>query len=46
LSNDQPLRIGFGETDYFSGKLREVRVYNRALNLEEVRGIDSLGMQE
>jgi hypothetical protein len=36
LSNDQPLRIGFGETDYFSGKLREVRVYNRALAEKEI----------
>jgi len=39
LSNDQPLRIGFGETDYFSGRIREVRMYNRALNDEEVKSI-------
>ena len=31
LSNDQPLRIGFGATDYFHGKIREVRVHRRAL---------------
>ncbi|MDQ1328433.1 MAG: hypothetical protein QG641_1718, partial [Candidatus Poribacteria bacterium] len=39
LTNDQPLRIGFGETDYFSGKIREVRLYNRAINDEEVKFI-------
>ena len=31
LTNGQPLRIGFGETDYFHGKIHEVRVYRRAL---------------
>ena len=35
VSNDEPLQIGFGEMDYFSGKIREVRVYNRALTDEE-----------
>jgi hypothetical protein len=37
LSTDQPLRIGFGQTDYFSGKISEVRVYNRALIAVEIR---------
>lgn len=46
LANAQPLRIGFGETDYFTGKLREVRVYNRAIKLEEVLGIAALGSME
>lgn len=36
LINDQPLRIGFGQTDYFSGKIREVRLYRRALNPAEI----------
>ena len=36
LSNDQPLRIGFGEMDYFSGKIREVRLYRKALNQAEI----------
>jgi hypothetical protein len=31
LSNDRPLRIGFGQTDYFCGKMADVRIYNRAL---------------
>jgi hypothetical protein len=31
LSGDCPLRIGSGEVDYFSGKIREIRLYGRAL---------------
>jgi hypothetical protein len=37
LSNDRPLRIGFGQTDYFSGKISEVQIYSRALSLAEIR---------
>jgi len=37
VSTDQPLRIGFGQTDYFSGRISEVRVYNRALSAANVR---------
>jgi len=36
LSNDQPLRIGFGEMDYFSGMIKEVRIYRKALNQYEI----------
>ena len=36
LANDRPLRIGFGQTDYFCGKLADVRVYNRALAEAEI----------
>ncbi len=36
LSNDEPLRIGFGEHDYFNGSLAEVRLYDRALEEAEV----------
>ncbi|MBM3212135.1 LamG domain-containing protein, partial [Candidatus Poribacteria bacterium] len=39
LSNGQPLRIGFGETDYFSGKIREVQAYDRTLSNEEIKSI-------
>ena len=42
LSNDVPLKIGFGELDYFSGSLRDIRLYNRALSDEEVKKV-SLG---
>lgn len=37
LSNSEPLKIGFGETDYLSGKLCDVRFYRRALSESEVR---------
>jgi hypothetical protein len=36
LTNDCPLRIGFGEVDYFSGRIREVRLYQRALSASEI----------
>ena len=36
VSNNKPLLIGFGETDYFNGKIAEVRMYNRALDPDEV----------
>jgi hypothetical protein len=32
VSTDQPLRIGFGQTDYFNGKISDVRIYNKALD--------------
>jgi len=37
ISNDQPLKIGFGEMDYFSGKIKEVRLYRTALSDSEVK---------
>lgn len=36
LSNDQPLRIGFGAYDYFRGKMADVRLYNRALSVDQL----------
>lgn len=36
LASEQPLRIGFGANDYFRGKLRDVRLYERALNAAEI----------
>ena len=36
LSNRMPLKIGFGEMDYFTGKIREVRIFRRALGRKEV----------
>jgi hypothetical protein len=36
LSNDVPLRIGFGQHDYFRGKMKDVRLYRRALDPEEI----------
>jgi hypothetical protein len=37
LSSDRPLRIGAGATDFFCGRLRDLRLYHRALNATEVR---------
>ncbi|MFO0898863.1 MAG: LamG domain-containing protein [Pirellulales bacterium] len=39
ITTDRPLRIGFGQTDYFHGKLRDVRAYNRALSEAEVQAV-------
>ena len=36
LASSQPLRMGFGPNDYFRGKLRDVRLYERALNVAEI----------
>lgn len=36
LSNEQPLRIGFGQTDYFCGKMSDVRLFEGSLSDDEV----------
>jgi hypothetical protein len=36
LSNNEPMHIGFGAHEYFKGKLRDVRLYSRALEAAEV----------
>lgn len=36
LSNDVPLLIGSGPQDFFRGRIRDVRLYNRALAAAEV----------
>jgi len=36
LTTKQPLKIGFGQHDYFNGKMRDVRLYNRALTTANV----------
>jgi hypothetical protein len=36
VTNGQPCRLGAGETDSFCGRMREVRVYRRALTPEVV----------
>jgi hypothetical protein len=36
LSVNVPLRIGFGEQDYFTGRIREVRLHRRALAESEI----------
>jgi hypothetical protein len=39
ISNEQPLKIGFGAHDYFRGEMRELRIYDRALSEDEVRAL-------
>lgn len=41
VSTNRPLRIGFGATDYFNGKISEVRAYNRALSAAEARALSA-----
>lgn len=41
LTSDAPLRIGFGPHDYFQGKLRDLRIYDRALNDAEIARLAS-----
>lgn len=31
--------VGFGQSDYFSGKIRNLRIYNRALKQEEITSL-------
>jgi hypothetical protein len=37
LSTNQLLRIGSGEQDFFTGQIREVRLYRRALTEPEIQ---------
>ena len=41
VSTDRPLRIGFGETDYFAGKMADVRLYNDALSDRQIQELCS-----
>jgi hypothetical protein len=36
LTNDQPLRIGWGPHDYFRGRIADLRLYRRALGAAEI----------
>jgi len=37
VANAAPLQFGFGPQSHFHGRMREVRLYNRALSDEEIR---------
>jgi hypothetical protein len=39
LSNTEPLQIGFGQTDYFCGMIRDVRLYKQALEEKQIQAI-------
>ncbi len=37
LNSELPIKIGFGPNDYFNGRMRELRLYNKSLNDGEVK---------
>lgn len=41
ISTDCPLKIGFGQSDYFNGKMADVRLYNFALNNSQIADVFS-----
>ncbi len=41
LSTKSPLRIGFGQHDYFHGRIRDLRFYQRSLGDQEIRSLVS-----
>jgi hypothetical protein len=41
LNVDHPLRIGFGQVDFFHGRIRDVRAYNRALSSSEIEALSA-----
>ena len=36
LSNEETLKIGFGQHDYFNGKMKNLRIFNRAVSEKEI----------
>ena len=41
LTTRQPLKIGFGQHDYFNGRMKDLRIYNRALSKDELGRVRS-----
>jgi hypothetical protein len=41
VSTNQPLRLGFGQTEYFAGKISDLRIYNRTLSDQEIHQLAS-----
>ena len=39
LSSDEPLRIGIGPTDFLHGRLRDVRLFDRAISAETIQSL-------
>ena len=42
VSTDKPLRIGFGQANYFVGKIGDVRIYKRALSEKEIQKLSAV----
>ena len=41
VSTNQPLRIGFGQTEYFAGKMADVRLYKTALTQAQIQKLSA-----
>jgi len=41
LSAQTPLKIGFGQHDYFNGRMKDLRIYNRALPEDDIKLLHS-----
>jgi Concanavalin A-like lectin/glucanases superfamily len=41
VSTDQPLRIGFGQTEYFAGQMADVQLYKIALSDGQIQDLSS-----
>lgn len=41
LSDEVPLKIGFGQNDYFSGRLSEVRIYRGSLSESDISSLST-----
>jgi hypothetical protein len=39
VSTNQPLRIGFGQTEYFAGKMSDVRLYKSVLTQAQIQSL-------
>ena len=37
LNTRGPLKIGFGQHDFFNGKIKDVRIYKRALVASQIK---------
>jgi hypothetical protein len=42
LTTAGPLKIGFGEQDYFTGRIRDVRLYRRGLDENEIAAVRAI----
>ena len=41
LDTTGPLKIGFGQHDYFNGKMKDLRIYDRELSPREIESVRS-----
>jgi len=39
LNTQGPLKIGFGQHDYFNGKMKDLRIYDRALSRRDIKRV-------